>query len=55
MDSTPARAAARAAHHPDDDASLGAEVRGSLILLGLCMAVTAAVTVTAQAALTLLG
>jgi hypothetical protein len=39
----------------DDDASLGAELRASVVLLGVCMAVTAAVTIAAQATLTLLG
>ena len=43
------------AHAPDDDMSFGAEVRESLLLLGLSVAVTAAVTVAAQATLTLLG
>jgi hypothetical protein len=49
--------------HPHDDrppaataeAGLGAEVRESLLLLGVSIAVTATVTVAAQAALTLLG
>ncbi|MBK5308061.1 MAG: hypothetical protein JJD92_15355 [Frankiaceae bacterium] len=43
------------AHNPENDGGLGEEVRESLVLLGVCMAVTAAVTVAAQATLTLLG
>jgi hypothetical protein len=48
MDSTTARPA-------DDDSGLGAELRESLVLLGVSVAVTAAVTIAAQATLTLLG
>jgi hypothetical protein len=48
MDSTTARPA-------DDDAGLGAEVRESLLLLGVCMGITAAVTVAAQATLSFLS
>ena len=42
-------------HAPEDSPGIGAEVRESLLLLGLSVAVTAAVTVAAQATLTLLG
>jgi hypothetical protein len=48
MDSSPAPTHA-------DEASIGAEVRESVLLLGLSIGVTAAVTVAAQAALHLLG
>lgn len=48
MDSTTGRGA-------DDDAGLGAELRESVILLGLCLTVTAVVTVAAQASLALFG
>jgi hypothetical protein len=48
MDSTTARPT-------DDDSGLGAELRESLVLLGVSVAVTAAVTIAAQATLTLLG
>ena len=40
---------------PHDDESLGAEVRQSLLLLGLSIGITAVVTVAAQATLSLLG
>ena len=40
---------------PDDGPGFAAEVRESLLLLGLSVAVTAAVTVAAQATLTLFG
>jgi len=39
----------------DDDDSLAAEVRESFLLLGISVGLTAAVTVFAQFALTLLG
>ncbi len=42
-------------HAPDDSPGIGAEVRESLLLLGLSVAVTAAVTVAAQATVSLLG
>ena len=48
MDSNTARPA-------DDDSGLGAEVRESFMLLGVSIGITAAVTVFAQFALTLLG
>jgi hypothetical protein len=48
MDSTTARPA-------DDDGGLGSEVRESLLLLGLSIGVTAAVTIAAQATAFLLG
>ncbi|MDX6199163.1 MAG: hypothetical protein QOJ79_2314 [Actinomycetota bacterium] len=48
MDSNAARPA-------DDDSGLGAEVRESFLLLGISIGITAAVTVAAQAALSLLG
>jgi hypothetical protein len=47
MDSNTARA--------DDDEGLAAEVRESFMLLGVSIGLTAAVTVFAQFALTLLG
>ena len=45
----------KAARHVDDDSGLGAEVRESFVLLGVSIGITAAVTVFAQFALTLLG
>ena len=47
MDSNTARS--------DDDSDLGAEVRESFLLLGISIGITAAVTVAAQATLSLLG
>ena len=44
-----------AVHAADDDEGLGAEVRESFMLLGVSVGITAAVTVFAQFALTLLG
>lgn len=44
-----------AAHPAADDDGLGAEVRESFMLLGVSVGFTAAVTVVAQFALTLLG
>ena len=44
-----------AARRVDDDNGLGAEVRESFVLLGVSVGITAAVTVFAQFALTLLG
>jgi hypothetical protein len=40
---------------PDDAPGLGAELRESLVLLGISIGVTAAVTLAAQATLSLLG
>ena len=40
---------------PEDDEGLGAEVRESFVLLGVAIGITAAVTVAAQATLSLLG
>ncbi|MDT7551365.1 MAG: hypothetical protein QOE84_3759 [Actinomycetota bacterium] len=48
MDATTART-------PDDGPSLGAELRESLLLLSISVGVTAAVTLAAQATLSLLG
>jgi hypothetical protein len=48
MDSSTARPA-------DDDTGLGAEVRESFVLLGAAIGLTAAVTIAAQATLSLLG
>jgi hypothetical protein len=39
----------------DDDEGLGAEVRESFVLLAVSIGITAAVTVAAQATLSLLG
>ena len=48
MDST-------AAHAPDDEQSLAAEVRQSLLLLGISVGVTLTVTAAAHATLLLFG
>jgi hypothetical protein len=46
---------ASTARTPDSDPGLGAELRASLLLLGISIGVTAAVTVAAQVTLSLLG
>ena len=52
MDSTRTRSAAQA---PGLQGDLGREVRQSLVLLGISVAVTTVVTVAAQATVSLLG